>query len=175
MPPVVDGLRRIGRRTARRTTVWRRASVRIGLGAAAARRIGTGPGMCDNYKVGPRWHITADGMVMSREDTDLAALTAAMPTSFPVGGASGIVGSPTPEQFDRGPGGRITFMSQIGRCRGWDMQGAYEGVTEWNASVVYPIQNFDPVFYSPVITTTTTTAVTVVGVCRTRRRQRRPP
>ena len=34
----------------------------------------TGPGMCDNWKVGPRWHMTIDGLVMSRDETDLTAL-----------------------------------------------------------------------------------------------------
>ena len=33
-----------------------------------------GPGMCDNYRVGPRWHITVDGIVMSCEQTTLSAL-----------------------------------------------------------------------------------------------------
>src|SRR5262249_47540164 len=27
----------------------------------------TGPGLCDNWRVGPRWHVTVDGMVLSRE------------------------------------------------------------------------------------------------------------
>jgi len=37
----------------------------------------TGPGLCDDWKVGCRWHVAVDGIVMSRENTDLAALTAA--------------------------------------------------------------------------------------------------
>ena len=38
----------------------------------------TGPGLCDNYRIGPRWHVTVDGMVMHREGTDLTALVAQM-------------------------------------------------------------------------------------------------
>jgi hypothetical protein len=109
----------------------------------------TGPGLCDNYKVGPRWHFTADGLVMTREDADLTAIqnvmiSAAPNNIYPVISNLGTVGTATLENFDHGPGGRFTFTSQIGRCRGWDMMGAYEGITEWEASIVYPIQHVSP-------------------------------
>ena len=48
-----------------------------------------GPGMCDNYKVGPRWHITVDGIVMSREQTNLGALEQQMLTNNTFMGAGG--------------------------------------------------------------------------------------
>jgi hypothetical protein len=120
-------------------------------------------GMCDNWKVGCRWHVTVDGMVMSREETNLPALIAAMPGSFvataPITPA-GIVGTPSTEQFDYGPGGRITFTSQVERCTGWDMMCVYEGIEDWNASVVYRVQPFEPEFFTPVITETTETTTT---------------
>ncbi len=111
----------------------------------------TGPGLCDNYKVGPRWHITVDGMVMHRESTDLNALWTQMmandltgtvvdPTAMPLVGLT-----PELEQFDHGPGGRITFTSQVARCTGYDVQAVYEGINDWNASIVFPKQTFDNV------------------------------
>src|SRR5204862_1113420 len=50
----------------------------------------TGPGLCDNWKVGCRWHVTVDGVVLHREATDLVELAGAMPGSFPANVASGI-------------------------------------------------------------------------------------
>ncbi len=119
-----------------------------------------GPGLCDNWRIGPRWHITMDGLVMSRERTDLGALEAQMiannatfsnssPAS-PAGG--GTVGDPGFENFSYGPGGRISFMSQVGRCVGWDLQAAYEGINDWDASIVYPttLVNNVPLVIPPV-------------------------
>jgi hypothetical protein len=127
-------------------------------------------GMCDDWKVGCRWHVTVDGMVMSREETDLPGLIAAMPGSFVVSSPltpAGIVGTPSTEQFDYGPGGRITFTSQVERCTGWDMMCVYEGIEDWNASVVYPVQPFEPEFFTPVITETTTTDPVTGGTTTT--------
>jgi hypothetical protein len=124
-----------------------------------------GPGLCDNYKVGPRWHVTVDGIVLTREHTNLDLLTDAMPGSIPgpffptLPQGNGILTNSVPalEQFSHGPGGRITFTSQIARCTGYDVQAVYEGVNDWNASIVYPVQEFHVPFYTPVITSTTTT------------------
>ncbi len=100
----------------------------------------TGPGMCDNYRVGPRWHITVDGMVMSREKTDLGALTLFMSDpGYPIQGGIGVE-LPATENFSYGPGGRISFTSQIARCVGYDVQAVYEGINDWNASIVFPKQ-----------------------------------
>ena len=98
-----------------------------------------GPGLCDDWKVGCRWHVTADGIVMTRDTTNLDALQESMedPNNFI---STGDVGDPTLEQFDRGVGGRVVLMSQVGRCTGWDVQCVYEGVPEWHSSIVYPKQ-----------------------------------
>jgi hypothetical protein len=104
----------------------------------------TGPGICDNYKVGPRWHWTFDGLVMTRDETDLNALMDQMVINNMFMSADGsaagggTTGVPQLEQFSHGPGGRITFTSQIARCAGYDVQAVYEGINDWNASVVFP-------------------------------------
>lgn len=130
----------------------------------------TGPGLCDNWKVGCRWHVTVDGMVMSRDDTDLLALADAMDTNFNLGNL-GILGNGDPdlEQFDRGPGGRITFTSQISKRARYDVQAVYEGINNWDASVVFPKQIFNNVALPipPLTGTQTTTAngvITQTGV-----------
>jgi hypothetical protein len=114
----------------------------------------TGPGMCDDWRVGCRWHVTVDGMILSREDADLASIRGQMPdafpgyipdisTSAPATPGDGIVDDPTFEQFEEEGGARISFTSQVARCVGWDMQVAYEGIPEWNSSIVYPKQSFE--------------------------------
>jgi hypothetical protein len=102
-------------------------------------------GMCDDWRVGCRWHITVDGIVLSREDTSLAALQGFMPNYFQTATFDGvpndgIMGTPTLEQFEEEGGARITFTSQVAKYTGWDVQFAYEGVPEWNASIVFPAQ-----------------------------------
>jgi hypothetical protein len=137
MPPVVDGCYggdeqpRVQPYGGGHPTDWS-----WGCGGSPYR---TGPGICDNYKVGPRWHWTFDGLVMTRDETDLNALMEQMIANDPTGteNANGPL-SPALHQFDHGPGGRITFTSQIGRCTGYDVQAVYEGINDWNASIVYP-------------------------------------
>lgn len=118
----------------------------------------TGPGMCDDYRVGPRWHVTVDGIVMSRDNADLAQIHDYMPTSFPplpsvpysnpgttgngIGGPPGFT-DPTFENFEYEGGARITFTSQIAQVTGWDLQIAYAGIPEWNSSIVYPKLSFE--------------------------------
>jgi hypothetical protein len=106
----------------------------------------TGPGMCDNWKVGCRWHVTVDGLVMHRENTDLVALAGAMNAMDPRGTVADPLGMPSPgldpalTQFGYGPGGRITFTSQVSRYSCYDIQAVYEGINDWEASIVFPKQ-----------------------------------
>jgi hypothetical protein len=102
----------------------------------------TGPGWCDTWEVGCRWDVAVDGIVMMREETDLAALVNLSDET-----STGLAqGSPDLEQFDYGPGGRVTFISKV-PCYNWQMHFAYEGIEEWNASVVYP--KFSPIPNNP--------------------------
>jgi hypothetical protein len=75
----------------------------------------TGPGWCDDWDVGCRWDVAVDGMVMFREDANLAALAA---TPF-------MPGDPPPplpyltDQFDYEPGAfrlPVNFRATTGRC-----------------------------------------------------------
>ena len=88
-----------------------------------------GPGTCDDWKVGPIWDVTVDGMVMTRAHADLDALDAAMMEP----------GVPeVTEQFDRGPGGRVYLTGLLPKNAGYQMFAGYEGIEEWNAAIVYP-------------------------------------
>ncbi len=103
--------------------------------------------MCDDWRVGGRWHVTVDGIVLTRDETDLASLESRLREIDEEGtntGDSLFPLTPTFEQFDRDPGGRITFTSQVAKYTGWDVQVAYEGIPEWNASIVYPKLPLEP-------------------------------
>ena len=94
-----------------------------------------GPGTCDDWKVGPIWHVTADGIFLSRDDADLDALFDATDTNS----VSGPQGAPQVfDQFDYAAGGRIFLTSEIPHLAGYEVQAGYEGIDEWNASIVYP-------------------------------------
>jgi hypothetical protein len=101
-----------------------------------------GPGTCDDWKVGPIWDVTVDGMVMTREHADLPALEDAM---LPVP-----VGAPIiTEQFDRGPGGRVYLTGLVPRNVGYQVMAGYEGIEEWNAAIVFPETPVFPPFDEP--------------------------
>jgi hypothetical protein len=84
-----------------------------------------GPGHCDNWCVGPHWGVEASTLIVHREDTNLNGIIAN-------------VGAPTSveDQFDYAPGARVFATAY--NCHGWGMQIGYEGLNDWDASVVFP-------------------------------------
>lgn len=94
----------------------------------------TGPGCCDTWRVGGRWDVSVDGMVLRREGTDLQQIWnetdagQGIPELF--------------EQFDYAPGGRVSFIGRYPHV-GYRVQGAYEGVEKWDAVITYPKQDVD--------------------------------
>jgi hypothetical protein len=97
--------------------------------------------------------VTVDGLVMSRPKADLEALADEMIDNHQ---GEEDLENPIFVQFDHAPGGRITFTSQCGRCTGWDIMCAYEGIEKWNSSITFQKEDFEPVFYTPTITTNVT-------------------
>jgi hypothetical protein len=107
----------------------------------------TGPGFCDTWEVGCRWDVAVDGIVMRRDDTDLLALESIMRQD--VNNLTGTIGSygtadliPATEQFDYGVGGRVWMTSKLPKSL-WQMHFGYEGIEEWDASVVFPKQSVE--------------------------------
>lgn len=92
-----------------------------------------GPGTCDTWEVGCRWDVAVDGLVMHREEADLDALAAAIAFDS----AGNALTDPALEQFDYGPGGRVSLTSKVPGYD-WQMNVTYEGIEEWNASAVFP-------------------------------------
>jgi hypothetical protein len=84
-----------------------------------------GSGNCDNWCVGPHWGIEASGLIMHREDANLAAIIDDV----------GVVPS-VEDQFEYAPGARLFATAY--NCHGWGMQVGYEGINDWDAAVVFP-------------------------------------
>lgn len=95
----------------------------------------TGPGLCDDYRVGRRWRVAYDGLVLFRDTTDLEALAA----TAVAGGNNLIFDDGTlASNFNAGTGGKLLLTSHWPQCRGYEMQFAYEGIFEWNAGLFDP-------------------------------------
>ena len=110
-----------------------------------------GPGTCDDWRVGPIWDVTVDGMVMTREAANLQAIEARMDELQPT--------PADPEfanQFDRGPGGRVYLTGLVPRDVGYQVMAGYEGIEDWNAAVVYPEDPTFPPFGQPTTQRTLT-------------------
>jgi hypothetical protein len=90
----------------------------------------TGPGMCDNWRVGCRWHVAVDGMVMHREDANLGAIWNATDAGQQIPDLF--------EQFDYAPGGRVSFIGYYPRCAGYAVHAGFEGIEKWEAAIIYP-------------------------------------
>jgi hypothetical protein len=84
-----------------------------------------GNGHCDNWCVGPHWGIEASGLIMHREDANLSDMIDS------VGVAPSV-----DDQFEYAPGARLFATAY--NCHGWGMQVGYEGMNDWDASLVFP-------------------------------------
>lgn len=96
----------------------------------------TGPGRCDDWRVGPRWTSQASGVFLFRDDIDLIALA---------GGATsgGVAIDPTAADtlsgnLEHGGGVRLSLASHWPQCNGYEMQIGYMGVFGWDAGVYDP-------------------------------------
>lgn len=84
-----------------------------------------GPGHCDNWCVGPHWGIEASGLIIHREDANLSDIVNS------IGVAPAVE-----DQFDYAPGARLFATAY--NCHGWGMQVGYEGMNDWDSSLVFP-------------------------------------
>ena len=87
----------------------------------------TGPGWCDDWCVGPHWDVSIDGLLLRRENFDVAGLE----------GVFGGAASPV-EQFHYEAGARAYATGR--GIMGYDVQLGYVGVDVWRgyASFVPP-------------------------------------
>lgn len=86
----------------------------------------TGPGRRDNWRVGPKWQVAVDGIMLFRDNADWSSVIAG------VGSAPSLV-----DQFGSGPGARL-FVTGYNES-GFGLQVGYEGVNSWNAASLFPL------------------------------------
>lgn len=103
----------------------------------------TGPGCGDEWRVGPRWRVVLDGVMMYREETNLAPLAAALGTT--VGAVEQF------ENFDHGGGVRLLGTAFWPQCKNYELTLGYLGIEEWNANLVLPVNTIPPVVGPPAL------------------------
>jgi Putative beta barrel porin-7 (BBP7) len=108
-----------------------------------------GPGPCDDWLVGPRWDVTVEGMTMFRPNTDLNAIAQHNPPTNTPGAFPVSTFSPYENEFDWGVGGRVDVTGHLPDCAGYWVEAVYEGINEWDASVVFPKVTPIPGLVSP--------------------------
>jgi|GEM_PF-3617460 len=84
-----------------------------------------GPGRCDQWCVGPKWEVEADGLMIFREDATWDPILAS------VGSDPSLL-----TQFDQAPGARIVVTGY--NQANFGMQVVYEGVYSWDATAQFP-------------------------------------
>jgi hypothetical protein len=102
-----------------------------------------GPGRCDNYRTGPIWRVSIDGVFLHREDTDLTEFATALGTTLDAVDQY--------ENFEYGGGARILAFGNWPQLRGYELAIGYVGVEEWNSSIVLPIEAIPPVVGPPAL------------------------
>jgi Putative beta barrel porin-7 (BBP7) len=96
-----------------------------------------GPGLCDDWVVGPRWDVVVEGMTMFRPKTDLGAIVTQARNNL--SNPSSDLDPQFENQFDYGVGGRVDVTGHLPDCAGYWVEAAYEGINEWDSSVVFPL------------------------------------
>lgn len=102
-----------------------------------------GPGRCDNYRTGPIWRVSVDGVFLSREETNLTEFATSMGTTL------GAVDQY--ENFEYGGGARILAFGNWPQLRGYELAIGYVGVEEWNSSIVMPVEALPPIIGPPLL------------------------
>ncbi|MEQ8846164.1 hypothetical protein [Botrimarina sp.] len=97
----------------------------------------TGPGLRDNWLVGPRWRVTADGLVLFRDAVDFDAILAEVE---PIPPATTLPPLEFRSNFDHAAGVRLLASSQYPQFEGYELQVGYVGAEKWLAEALYELE-----------------------------------
>lgn len=97
----------------------------------------TGPGRRDNWKVGPHWRATVDGVLLFRDDADLDAMLTQV---GPLPPSSALPSLEFRDNFDHAAGVRALLTSEFPQCAGYELQIGYVGVEKWLANAYYELE-----------------------------------
>ncbi|QDU56004.1 BBP7 family outer membrane beta-barrel protein [Aeoliella mucimassa] len=101
----------------------------------------TGPGCGDDWKVGPRWRIQADGIFLFRDEVDLDPLATQLGTTLDA--------LDQYENFDHSAGARLVGTAYYPQCKNYELVLGYIGVDDYNASLIMPVTNVPAVVGPP--------------------------
>ena len=88
-----------------------------------------GPGSFDQWCVGPKWGVEANGLFFFREDPDFSGVTTNLIAAEPT--TANVLEDP----FEHGPGFRL-FATAYNEA-GYGFQVGYEGINSWTSSAIY--------------------------------------
>ncbi|MEO0529685.1 MAG: hypothetical protein AAF266_03810 [Planctomycetota bacterium] len=90
-----------------------------------------GPGRRDDWRVGPHWRVTVDGVLLFRDSADLDAVLAEVE---PIAPSSTMPPLQFQDNFDHAAGVRLLLTSEFPQCAGYELQVGYLGVDKWLAN-----------------------------------------
>ena len=105
-----------------------------------------GPGMCDDWKVGCRWHVQADGHLPLDARTPIS--TPCLTPRTPPATAARKARRRSSTSSTMPPAAACSSPARFPHRAGYQIQAGWEGIPEWNASIVYP--KFSPYPMGPV-------------------------
>lgn len=94
----------------------------------------TGPGRRDNWKVGPQWRATVDGVLLFRDDANLDAMLSEV---GPIAPSVALPPLEFRDNFDHAAGVRALLTSEFPQCAGYELQVGYLGVEKWLANAYF--------------------------------------
>lgn len=105
-----------------------------GGGPVGGSKYRPGAGRRDDWKVGPHWRATVDGVLLFRDGANLDAILAEVE---PIDPSTTLPPLEFRDNFDHAAGARVLLTSEFPQCRGYELQVGYLGVEKWMANAYY--------------------------------------
>lgn len=93
-----------------------------------------GPGRRDQWKVGPHWRASVDGLLLFRDSADLDGILAEV---GPISPSTTLPDLEFRENFDHAAGARLLVTSDFHQCAGYELQVGYTGLEKWMANAYW--------------------------------------
>lgn len=105
-----------------------------GSGPIAGSKNRPGPGRRDDWRVGPHWRATVDGVLLFRGSADLDAILA---EAEPIAPSTTLPPLQFQDNFEHAGGVRLMLTSEFPQCAGYELQVGYLGVDKWLANAYW--------------------------------------
>lgn len=105
-----------------------------GGGPVGSPKYRPGPGRRDDWKVGPHWRASVNGLLLFRDTADLDAIIAQVQ---PLPPAAMLPALEFRDNFDHAAGVRALLTSEFPQCAGYELQVGYTGLEKWRANAYW--------------------------------------